>query len=81
MLLAARSCNSPQAASGTHNTLITETVMGISSVERSVASSPYSFVRLAGGAIAPWLAAVLGERSVHVPSSSGLVPVFAAMLL
>jgi len=50
-----------------NNTLITETVMKISPVERAVASSAYSFVRFIGGAIAPWLAGVLGERSVHVP--------------
>jgi MFS family permease len=64
---------------GVNNTLITETVMKISPVERSVASSAYSFVRFIGGAIAPWLAGVLGERSVHVPFFVGAGAVFAAM--
>ncbi|WP_404350542.1 MFS transporter [Phycicoccus jejuensis] len=52
---------------GVNNTLITETVMKVSPVERSVASAAYSFVRFAGGAVAPWLAGTLGERSVHIP--------------
>jgi MFS transporter, ACDE family, multidrug resistance protein len=67
------------AALGVNNTLITETVMKISPVERSVASSAYSFVRFIGGAIAPWLAGVLGERSVHIPFFVGAGAVFAAM--
>jgi len=67
------------AALGVNNTLITETVMKISPVERSVASSAYSFVRFIGGAIAPWLAGTLGERSVHVPFFVGAGAVFAAM--
>ena len=67
------------AALGVNNTLITETVMKISPVERSVASSAYSFVRFIGGAIAPWLAGVLGERSAHVPFFVGAGAVFAAM--
>ena len=62
-----------------NNTLITETVMKISPVERAVASSAYSFVRFIGGAIAPWLAGVLGERSVHVPFFVGAGAVLAAM--
>jgi MFS family permease len=52
---------------GINNTLITETVMKVSPVERGVASAAYSFVRFGGGAVAPWLAGKLGERSVHVP--------------
>jgi predicted MFS family arabinose efflux permease len=67
------------AALGVNNTLITETVMKISPVERSVASSAYSFVRFIGGAVAPWLAGVLGERSIHVPFFVGAGAVFAAM--
>lgn len=54
-------------ALGVNNTLITETVMKISPVERGVASSAYSFVRFLGGAIAPYLAGRLGEHSIHVP--------------
>jgi ACDE family multidrug resistance protein len=53
---------------GINNTLITETVMKAAPVERGVASAAYSFVRFSGGAAAPWLAGVLGERvSVHLP--------------
>ena len=53
---------------GINNTLITETVMKAAPVERGVASAAYSFVRFSGGAIAPWLAGVLGEQiSVHLP--------------
>ena len=67
------------AALGINNTLITETVMKISPVERGVASSAYSFVRFIGGAIAPWLAGRLGETSVHLPFYVGAFAVLAAM--
>ncbi|OAB88396.1 MFS transporter [Janibacter melonis] len=60
---------------GINNTLITETVMKIAPVERSVASAAYSFVRFAGGAVAPWMAGVLGERSAHLPFWVGTVAV------
>jgi nucleotide-binding universal stress UspA family protein len=46
---------------GVINTVLTEAVMKIAPVERPVASSSYSFVRFAGGAIAPWLAGKLAE--------------------
>jgi MFS transporter, ACDE family, multidrug resistance protein len=46
---------------GVINTVLTETVMKVSPVERPVASASYSFVRFAGGAIAPWLAGKLAE--------------------
>ena len=53
---------------GVNNTLITETVMKAAPVERGVASAAYSFLRFGGGAVAPWLAGVLGERfGAHVP--------------
>jgi MFS family permease len=65
---------------GVNNTLITETVMKAvpagrsaatgesTGVERGVASAAYSFLRFGGGAIAPWLAGVLGETfNAHVP--------------
>ena len=55
------------AALGVNNTLITETVMKVAPVERGVASAAYSFVRFSGGAVAPWLAGTLGERSAHLP--------------
>ncbi|MBC2148436.1 MFS transporter [Listeria booriae] len=44
---------------GINNTLITSAVMVVSPVERSTASSAYSFIRFTGGAIAPWLAGSL----------------------
>jgi MFS family permease len=47
---------------GIVNTLLTETVMGVSPVDRPTASSAYSFVRFSGGAIAPWLAGRLAEH-------------------
>ncbi|MCW2691270.1 MAG: arabinose efflux permease family protein [Mycobacterium sp.] len=53
---------------GINNTLITETVMKAAPVERGVASAAYSFVRFSGGAVAPWLAGVLGEQfNAHLP--------------
>jgi MFS transporter, ACDE family, multidrug resistance protein len=53
---------------GINNTLITKTAMKAAPVDRGVASAAYSFVRFFGGAFAPWLAGVLGERiSVHLP--------------
>jgi len=51
-----------------NNTLITETVMKAAPVERGVASAAYSFLRFGGGAVAPWLAGVLGETfNAHLP--------------
>jgi len=50
------------AFSGTANTLVTQTVMSISPVDRPVASAGYSFVRFMGGAIAPLIASQLAER-------------------
>ncbi len=46
---------------GVINTVLTETVMRVSPVERPVASASYSFVRFAGGAVAPYLAGKLAE--------------------
>jgi MFS family permease len=66
---------------GVNNTLITETVMKISPVERGVASAAYSFVRFGGGAIAPWVAGKLGERSIHLPFWVGSVAVLLAVLV
>ncbi len=60
---------------GVNNTLITEAVMRVSPVERGVASAAYSFVRFSGGAVAPWLAGTLGERSLHLPFWVGAVAV------
>jgi MFS family permease len=66
---------------GINNTLITETVMKIAPVERSVASAAYSFVRFGGGAIAPWLAGTLGERSIRLPFFVGAGAVGLALLV
>jgi MFS transporter, ACDE family, multidrug resistance protein len=46
---------------GIANTVLTEAVMAAAVVDRSIASSAYSFVRFTGGAIAPWIAGKLGE--------------------
>ena len=66
---------------GINNTLITETVMKVSPVERGVASAAYSFVRFGGGAAAPYLAGKLGERSVHLPFWVGSGAVVLAVLV
>jgi MFS transporter, ACDE family, multidrug resistance protein len=68
---------------GIVNTLITETVMRVSPVERSTAAAAYSFVRFSGGAIAPWLAGKLAEwYGIHVPFlvGAGAVVVSIAVL-
>ncbi|MFT4217193.1 MAG: MFS transporter [Micropruina sp.] len=64
---------------GVNNTLITEAVMKVSDAERSTASAAYSFVRFTGGAVAPWLAGVIGEYSIHLPFWVGAVAVVAAI--
>lgn len=66
---------------GINNTLITETVMKVAPVERGVASAAYSFVRFGGGAVAPWLAGKLGERSIHVPFWVGAGAVVLGVLV
>ena len=65
---------------GVNNTLVTETVMKVSPVERSVAAASYSFVRFMGGAIAPYLAGKLAERfGAHVPFFVGAGAVVIAI--
>lgn len=67
---------------GINNTLVTETVMKAAPVERGTASAAYSFVRFGGGAVAPWLAGVLGEAiSVHLPFYVGAAAVLGAAAL
>ena len=66
---------------GVNNTLITETVMKVAPVERGVASAAYSFVRFSGGAIAPWLAGNLGEKSIHLPFWVGAGAVLLAVVV
>ena len=65
---------------GINNTLVPETVMKAAPVDRGVASAAYSFVRFSGGAIAPWLAAKLGEEvNVHMPFWMGAAAVALAV--
>jgi ACDE family multidrug resistance protein len=67
---------------GIINTLVTETVMKAAPVERGTAAAAYSFVRFGGGAVAPWLAGVLGERvSPHLPFAVGAGAVLGAAVL
>lgn len=64
---------------GVNNTLITEAVMKVSDAERGTASAAYSFVRFTGGAVAPWLAGLLGEYALDLPFWVGAVAVLAAV--
>ncbi len=67
---------------GINNTLVTTAVMEVSPVERSVASSAYSFVRFTGGAVAPWLAGKLAEVfNPAVPFYVGAAAVIIGMLV
>ena len=53
---------------GVNNTVTTQAVMTISSVERPIASAAYGFVRFIGGGLAPFAAGKLVEHTnVHVP--------------
>ena len=62
----------PGYALGINNTLYTELAMGVSDAPRPVASAGYNFVRWMGGALAPFVAAQLGEHF------GAQVPFFAA---
>lgn len=53
------------ACLGVNNTMYTELAMEVSDSPRSVASAAYNFVRWLGGAIAPFVAAQLGEHLNH----------------
>ena len=64
---------------GGNTTYIKETVMTVSPVERGVASSAYSFVRFAGGAVARYMAGKLGLTSVHLPFWVGSLAVLAGV--
>ncbi len=51
---------------GLVNTLLTTVAMENKTIERSVASSAYSFIRFTGGAIAPFVAGKIAEKwSAH----------------
>jgi predicted MFS family arabinose efflux permease len=65
---------------GVVNTVLTEEVMHVAPVERPVASASYSFVRFAGGAVAPWLAGKLAEwYAPSVPFFAGAAAVALAL--
>src|SRR6201999_3910606 len=65
---------------GVINTVLTESVMKIAPVDRPIASSAYSFVRFAGGAVAPWLAGKLAVWvAPDVPFYVGAGAVFIAL--
>ncbi len=70
------------AVLGVVNTVLTESVMRIAPVERPIASSAYSFVRFAGGAVAPWLAGKLAEWvAPDAPFFVGAVAVGVALIV
>jgi ACDE family multidrug resistance protein len=67
---------------GIINTVLTEAVMKVAPVERPVASSAYSFLRFAGGAIAPFLAGKLAEGvSLQAPFLVGAGAVLIALVV
>ena len=67
---------------GVNNTLITTAVMQSSPVDRPVASAAYSFIRLVGGAAAPFLAGKLAESFVpSIPFYVGAGAVFASIVV
>jgi ACDE family multidrug resistance protein len=67
---------------GVINTVLTEAVMKVSPVDRPVASSAYSFLRFAGGAIAPFLAGKLAENvSPESPFLVGAGAVLVALAI
>ncbi len=67
---------------GVVNTVLTEAVMKVAPVERPIASASYSFVRFAGGAVAPWLAGKLAEWvAPEAPFFAGAVAVGAALVV
>jgi MFS transporter, ACDE family, multidrug resistance protein len=66
---------------GNNNTLITTAVMQAAPVERSTASSAYSFLRFIGGAIAPYMAGKLAEWfNPHVPFYVGGIFVLLSVI-
>lgn len=67
---------------GVNNTLVTTAVMEVAPVERPIASAAYSFVRFAGGAVAPWMAGKLAERfSPHIPFYVGAFAVCLSIVV
>lgn len=67
---------------GVNNALITQGVMKVAVVSRPIASAGYSFVRFIGGAVAPYLAARLGEVfNPHVPFFVGAAAIVLALVV
>jgi MFS family permease len=67
---------------GINNTLMTQAVMLVSPVERSVASAAYGFVRFIGGGLAPFAAGKLVEHfTVHVPFGLAALTVLVAVVV
>jgi MFS transporter, ACDE family, multidrug resistance protein len=67
---------------GVSNALITQGVMKVAVVARPIASAGYSFVRFLGGAVAPYLAARLGEIfNPHVPFLVGAAALIVALVV
>ncbi|MGN6378857.1 MAG: hypothetical protein ACTHNU_07905, partial [Gaiellales bacterium] len=66
---------------GIVNTVLTEKVMDIGADNRAATSSAYSFVRFAGGGIAPFLAGKMAEHvSVQLPFYVGAISVAVAVV-
>lgn len=67
---------------GTNNTVMTQAVMTVSPVERSVASAAYGFVRFIGGGLAPLVAGILVDHfNVHVPFYVGAAVLVAGIVI
>ncbi len=67
---------------GVNNTLVTQAVMTVSTQERPVASSAYSFVRFLGGGLAPFAAGQLGDHfGLAVPFFVGAAALVVAGLI
>ncbi|MGB9979944.1 MFS transporter [Methanobacterium sp.] len=66
---------------GNSNSLFTNAVMDASPVEASTTSAAFSFLRMIGGAIAPFMAGILAEiYSPHVPFLVGSCFVICAII-
>lgn len=67
---------------GINNTIYTELAMGVSDSPRPIASAGYNFVRWMGGALAPFVAAQLGEHfGPQVPFFAGAVAMVIAIII
>ncbi|MDQ4501734.1 MFS transporter [Sinomonas sp. ASV322] len=67
---------------GVNNTVYTELAMGVSDSPRPVASAGYNFVRWMGGALAPYIAAKLGEDfGAPVPFFVAAVALVVALVI